>query len=163
MVHFYEEVVKIYFEILGYIVRTNIRFRTEKSHSDIDLVIYNPKTLDQAIISVKGWNRVFYAYFIHNAIRRKGILSFISKNGLEAAEKVLNTKEFRRILILQRLPKSKDAANKAINFLKNEKVEIILFNKILDVIINFVKLNPDYPESDILELIRLLKIHDRIK
>jgi len=162
-VHFHEEIVKTYFEIQGYFVRTNIRFKINKANSDIDLAIIHPKTNDKAIISVKGWNRVFYAYYIKNVTRRKGILRFISKEGIEKAEDVLDTNQFRRILVIQRLPKKKSARDEVIQFLKRQKIEIILFSTILEKLIKHVKLNPDYPESNILESIRLLKFHKLIK
>jgi hypothetical protein len=55
-----EDIVRRYFELGGYFVRTNLpyQFRTDKGSgwSDIDLCVIHPRTGDAAAAEVKGWH-----------------------------------------------------------------------------------------------------------
>jgi hypothetical protein len=54
-----EEIVRRYFELCGYFVRTNIpyQYRADKGMgwSDIDLCVLHARTGDAAAIDIKGW------------------------------------------------------------------------------------------------------------
>jgi hypothetical protein len=99
-----EELVRRYFELQGYFVRTNVRYelRTEKGmgYSDIDLCVLHPLSGDAAIVEVKGWHaeRVTPSY-----LRQwPRLFYFVRPEALAAATGLLGRDDFRRVLVVSR-------------------------------------------------------------
>ena len=75
-----EEIVRLYYEIKGYMVHQNLKYTIHKEkssgESDIDLAIYNPKTHVKAIVEVKGWHtetfsKVYFSLLLGLGIYRQ--------------------------------------------------------------------------------------------
>src|SRR5437870_3947876 len=86
-----EELVRRYYELQGYFVRTNVRYEFRSGngmgHSDLDLCVLHPITGDAAVVEVKGWHteRITASYL--RAWPR--LFFFVRKEALAAAKKLL--------------------------------------------------------------------------
>jgi hypothetical protein len=152
-----EELVRRYYEIQGYFVRTNVRyeFRAERGmgHSDIDLCVLHPLSGDAAIVEVKGWHteRISPSYL--RAWPR--LFYFVRPEALAAASELLGREDFRRVLVVSRLgERGRDAVTA---FARDKKVEIVEFPAILDYLIRHTPLNRA-AGSESEHVIRLMKV-----
>ncbi|MDD5473993.1 MAG: hypothetical protein PHU34_07570 [Candidatus Methanoperedens sp.] len=160
-----EEFVRIYFEMKGYLVHTNLKYTITKknipSESDIDMAIYNLKNDDKAIVEVKGWHseNCTLSYFEDYNDR---IYNFIRPEAIQEASKFFKTDKFRKILVISKLgPKRKDECKKIVNQMGID--ELIEFNEILKFVIDRVESNKHYRDSEFLQTIRLLKAYNYLK
>ncbi len=70
----------------------------------------------------------------------------------------------KKILVIPSLPSGEPHRSESISLLKEQGIDgIISFATILEGIINNVEINHSYQKSDLLQLIRILKIYDMIK
>ncbi len=176
-----ETVVRHFFELNGFFVRTNVKYRVSSERgsgdSDIDLVVYNlnPDKLNlpqsfvltveelpgirQAIIETKGWHTgnvtagvIKHTPRIFNFVRREAIAF--------TQEKVLHDADFRRILVVSRLSSTQSNRKAAVQLLKDGGIDhVIEFDTIVRFIVDQVEPNKNYPDSEILQTIRLLKVY----
>ena len=176
-----ETVVRHFFELNGFLVRTNIKywFSGEKGggESDIDLVVYNlnpdklkpPRRfvltleelpgLRQAIVETKGWHtESFTKGLVRNTPR---IFNFVRPEAIAAAaDTVFYDADFRRILVVSRLSPVPDNRKAAVQLLKDGGIDhVIEFSTIVRFIVSQVEPNKNYPDSEILQTIRLLKVY----
>src|SRR4051812_13831830 len=97
-----EELVRRYFELKGYLARSNVRYayRTEKGMgwSDVDLCVLHPRTGDAAAVEVKGWHteRLTSGYWKS----WPNLLHFTRPEATSAVEELLGRSDFRRILVV---------------------------------------------------------------
>ena len=180
-----ETVVRHFFEMNGFLVRTNVKYWVSGERgggdSDIDLVVYNlnPDKLNppqgfvlavddlagirQAIVETKGWHtESFTEGLIKNTPR---IFNFVRPEAIAAArDTVLYDADFRRILVVSRLSRTQDNRKAAIQLLKDGDIDhVIEFSTIVRFIVNQVEANKNYPDSEILQTIRLLKVYGNAK
>ncbi|MHA1338158.1 MAG: hypothetical protein ACTSPW_20885, partial [Promethearchaeota archaeon] len=114
-----EEIVAKYFELKGYLVRRNLYYEVNAKHSpgsDIDLIIYNPKSSDRAIVEVKGWHTEVFTLSYFKEIDR--IYNFLRPEAIKKAEEFFGTNKFRKILVVSELPKMKEKQNKIKEYVK---------------------------------------------
>ena len=176
-----ETVVRHFFELNGFLVRTNVKYwvRGERGggESDIDLVILNlnpdkrnpPQsfvlTLDEmpgirkAIVETKGWHTLTFSESLIS--RKPRILNFVRPEAIEAArDKVFLDANFLRILVVSTLPQTGETRQAAVQLLKAGGIDhVIEFETIVRFIVDQVKANKNYPDSEILQTIRLLKVY----
>jgi len=173
MTHFNEEIARLFFEIKGFLVRTNIPLPVGKGSpdSDIDLAVVNIRPagglprkvlldlegvthLRRAIVEVKGYHTERFSpsiFDVHKMFR------FASTNAHEVASGLFNGQAYRRVFVLSRLPVSADARNRTFDLVRKSGVDhIIEFQTVLDAIIEHVRPEPDY-DSAFLQSVRLLK------
>jgi len=101
-----EKIVQLYFELMGYMVTSNLKYMVKKKssgESDIDLAIFKANPLDRAIVEVKGWHTDSFtmSYFKKSknpTDYRNRLLNFVKPEALKEAEKFFQSKHFRRIL-----------------------------------------------------------------
>ncbi len=166
-----EEIVKIYFEEKGFLVRTNLHYTYNGGRSDIDLVIANMcqlqkrslpfvltnddiKDIDKAAIEVKGWHTETIAPTTNNFNR----LGFICrKEAVDAVQTILGTRDFKKILVIPAL--SLERESETIEILSEFGIDhIIEFKTIMDSLYASVNTRKNY-DSEILQTIRLMKIY----
>ena len=100
-----EELVRRYFELQGYFVRTNVKYeyRTPKGMgwSDIDLCVLHPITGDAAAVEVKGWHMeaITPSYF-HEL---SSMLFFTRTEARRAVTDLLGREDFRSVLVVSRI------------------------------------------------------------
>jgi hypothetical protein len=153
-----EELVRRYFELQGYFVRTNVRyeFRTDKGMgwSDVDLCVSHPVTGDRAAVEVKGWHteRISASYLRDFP----SLFHFIRPEAQSAVEEVLGTRDFRRVLVVGELgPRSRGAV---LEYAQDRSVEVLEFPEVLQLLIERTPTNRD-AGSEGEHVIRVLKIY----
>ena len=71
---------------------------------------------------------------------------------------------FKKILIIPNSPSGEPHRSESITLLKEQGIDgIISFATILESLIKSIEINHSYQKSDLLQLIRILKIYDMIK
>lgn len=153
-----EELVRRYYELHGYFVRSNVRYRfaTDKGAgwSDIDLCVLHPVTRDAAIVEVKGWHteRVSPSYL--RAWPR--LFHFVRSEATEAATKLFGHSDFRRVLVLSRL--GSKGRDEILAYAAERGVTILEFPEVLNYLIEATPTNLD-AGSETEHVIRMLKIY----
>lgn len=179
-----EWVVREYFEQLGYLVNQPAKHtatsRGKTAEEDVDLLVLNPTIKDQplpqgfvwtsadlycvsrAIVSVRGVHtgRLYAGTFEQTP----ELLRFVEPASLRYAGRVLGDGPIARILCLPRLPASGELKEKTIALLRGKGVSgVIGFQTILSELVAAVEENRNYEKSDLLQVIRLLKIYEFLK
>jgi hypothetical protein len=190
---FDENIVKEYFELNGFFVRQlrkyQVQSRKKRFDEEIDMLIYNPKAkaksslsgfqlfsqdihnIRQAIVVVKAWHSSKFT----PAMLRSGtkVFDFLKKEVLSKASDYFDVSEiesskdkqsFKKILVIPSLPSGDPHRSESIALLKEQGVDgIISFATILECLIRNVEVNNSYQKSDLLQLLRILKIYDMLK
>ncbi len=187
-----EIIVREFFELNGFLVRQLGKHETssKKKHWEetVDLIVENPdahqnepivgfqlfahglKSLQKALIVIRGWQspKANPATLKSNP----KTLAFIKKDagGKDEYYFDFDTNEtnelasFLKILVIPSLPKTEPHRQECIDILKQKGVDgIITVRTLLDNIIQKVEINRDYKKSEVLQLIKTLKIYDLIK
>jgi hypothetical protein len=100
-----EELVRRYFELKGYFVRTNVRYRYRADKgtgwSDIDLCVLHPRTGDAAAVEVKGWHTgpVTPSYLKE----WPSMFYFTRPEASRAVEALLGKSSYRRVLVMSKV------------------------------------------------------------
>ncbi len=169
-----------------------VRSRHKLAEEEIDLLVQNQKPqpteqrlafqlfasdlphLRRAIVAVKGWHtsRLSPAMLRSNS----QILAFLRKEVLDAGTGYFSGYEelaadgtggpegLMRVLVIPGLPSSDPQRSECIKQLQEHGVDAILtFPSILDNLIHHVESNLSYQKSDLLQLIRLLKVYDMVQ
>lgn len=173
------DVVKEYFETLGYLVCQPRKHaipavaRPKTGDEDLDLVVTNPsvaehklpdafvwdaadlQTVRAAVVGIHGWHTErIYA----SAEQAPELLRCLHPTALRFAGRLLGTTTFAKILCLPALPASGELRQKTIELLKSQGVDgVIPFRTILLELVRRVEVNRNYERSDLLQVIRLLK------
>jgi hypothetical protein len=175
-----EEIVRRFFELSGFLVRANVRYKVPKKgspDSDIDLLIYNPKQREHspprkvvleaedlngikcAAIEIKGWHENTFTI----GLIEGNDFNFAGEAATKAVQKAFGEGPFARILVvseLTKVPKNRDRVALA---LKTKGVDhVIEFPTILRHLANVVKPNENYRESEVLQVVRLLKRYNML-
>lgn len=190
---FDENIVREYFELNGFFVRQlrkyQVQSRKKRFDEEIDMLIYNPKAdknikpsgfqlfsndimhIQRAIVVVKAWHSSRFT----PAILRSGtkVFDFLKKDVLNKVNEYFDLEEmdlgkndvaFKKILVIPSLPSGEPHRSESITLLKEQGIDgIISFATILESLIKSIEFNHSYQKSDLLQLIRILKIYDMIK
>ena len=175
------ELVREFFEMNGFLVRV-VRKHTiasrEKEEAGVDLLILNSHpqqgkanfvltgesvgTIERAMVKVKGWHTGSFAPSL--LASSPDIFDLLEKRTVKTVKGLFGGKDFRKILVVSRLPATEALAKKSISILAQRGVDHLLeFTTVLQDIIGKVKTNKNYTESDILQLIRLLKCYSLLR
>jgi len=175
-----ETIVRHFFELNGFLVRTNVKYWVSGARgggdSDIDLVVYNLDpdrrhlsqdfvlTLDslqcvrRAVVETKGWHTMSFTEGLVKSTPR--IFNFVRPEAIEAAAEVFQDADFRRILAISKLSPIEDNRARTIELLKAGGIEhVIEFPTIFHYIAMRVEKNKNYPDSEIMQTMRLVKIY----
>ena len=190
---FDENIVREYFELNGFFVRQlrkyQVQSRKKRIDEEIDMLIYNPKasadeainnfqlfsqdvtSIRQAIIVVKPWHSSKFTPAILRSETK--VFDFLKKEVLNKASDYFNlneielTKEtqyFKKILVIPSLPSGEPHRSESITLLKEQGIDgIISFATILESLIRNIEVNQSYQKSDLLQLLRILKIYNMLK
>lgn len=174
-----EEIVKVYYEAQGYLVKTNHYYvkqkiskegkKTGQGASDIDLIIMHPQTKDRAIVSVKGWqNDVVLKSNINKKWKNKDKEKLkIDNQTLSAGKSFFGNDSFKTILIISCIEKENYQE------LKRDLEEFYNYDLILDfptILHDLIEGNKEknipefdehknYRDSEFLQTLRLLIKH----
>jgi hypothetical protein len=169
-----------------------VQSRKKRADEEIDLVVYNPNAvldgapagfqlfsadmvkIRRAIVVVKAWHTSRFTPAMLKSSSR--VFDFLKKDVLNKAETYFSFDEsevdpeevaagsFTKILVLPSLPTSDPQRSESIELLKAGGVDgIITFSTILENLLRNVEVNHSYQKSDLLQLMRILKIYDMVK
>ena len=169
-----------------------VQSRKKRADEEIDLVVYNPNApidgvpagfqlfsadmakIRRAIVVVKAWHTSRFTPAMLKSSSR--VFDFLKKEVLNKAEtyfsfdesevdtEVVGSGRFSKILVLPSLPTSDPQRSESIELLKERGVDgIITFSTILENLLRNVEVNHSYQKSDLLQLMRILKIYDMVK
>jgi hypothetical protein len=169
-----------------------VQSRKKRADEEIDLVVYNPNApvdgvpagfqlfsadmmkIRRAIVVVKAWHSSRFTPAMLKSSSR--VFDFLKKDVLNKAETYFSFEEsevdpeevdsgsFTKILVLPSLPTSDPQRTESIELLKERGVDgIITFSTILENLLRNVEVNHSYQKSDLLQLMRILKIYDMVK
>ena len=170
-----------------------IHSRKKRSDEEIDLIVLNPQPardtspasfqlfsadierIRRAVVVVKGWHTSRFSPSMLKSSSK--IFNFLKRDVLERAEAYFDFSEeddgveliqepasFLKILVLPSLPTNDPQRAESIEMLRKLGVDHILtFSTILENMIRRVEVNHSYQKSDLLQLMRILKIYDMVK
>ena len=169
-----------------------VQSRKKRADEEIDLVVYNPNApidgvpagfqlfsadmtkIRRAIVVVKAWHTSRFTPAMLKSSSR--VFDFLKKEVLNKAEtyfsfdegevdpEVVSSGGFTKILVLPSLPTSDPQRTESIELLKEQGVDgIITFSTILENLLRNVEVNHSYQKSDLLQMMRILKIYDMVK
>lgn len=167
-----------------------VQSRKKLPEEEIDLVVLNPKFaagtrepnfllfaselpyIHRAVVVVKAWHSI--SKFTPNTLRNSSeMLKFLEKNVLKVAEELFsgptesdeeNVSELHRILVLPGLPTNEPYRSDCIELLRERGVNgIISFRSMLLDILQKIEVNRNYPKSQFLQVLKILKHYDLIK
>lgn len=169
-----------------------VQSRKKRVDEEIDLVVYNPsasrddgpagfqlfsadmRKIRRAIVVVKAWHTSRFTPAMLKSSSR--VFDFLKKDVLNKAETyfsfgdiegdsdTVDPREFTKILVLPGLPTNDPQRTESIDLLKAQGIDgIITFSTILENLLRNVEVNHSYQKSDLLQLMRILKIYDMVK
>jgi hypothetical protein len=169
-----------------------VQSRKKRADEEIDLVVYNPNApidgvpagfqlfsadmakIRRAIVVVKAWHTSRFTPAMLKSSSR--VFDFLKKEVLNKAEtyfsfedsevdpEVVGKGGFTKILVLPSLPTSDPQRTESIELLKEQGVDgIITFSTILENLLRNIEVNHSYQKSDLLQMMRILKIYDMVK
>ncbi len=169
-----------------------VHSRRKRDEEEIDLLVQNPTwkpseqkpafqlfasdlpLIRRAIVAVMGW----HTSRLTPSMLKSGskIHDFLRKEVFDAANEFFSGYEdfpgegeagregVMRVLVLPSLPQSDLLRSESIKLLQEHGVDAILtFSSILENLLHKVETNLSYQKSDLLQMIRLLKIYDMVK
>lgn len=192
MAGFDENIVREYFELNGFLVRQlrkyRVQSRKKRSDEEFDLVVMNPdpreldqppgfqlfsndiRTIRRAVVVVKGWHTAkFSPAMLKSSTRifnflKKDILDQVGSYFAQEDELMEEIAPFTKIVVLPGLPSQELQRQESIELLRSQGVDAILtFRTILENIFRGIEPNQNYSKSDLLQLMRILKIYDMVK
>lgn len=179
-----ETIVREYFELHEFLVRQHRKYAGQnrrEEEDDIDFFVLNPKPaplvgtrpfvlssedlpfLDRAIVVVKGWHTETFstARLTHSP----EIFRFVEPRVFQQAARAFGKDGAPlKILVLPALPQEAQAREDSIALLRSKGVDAVIpFRTILTDLIANVEVNLNYNKSDLLQVLRILKIHELFK
>lgn len=154
MGEFNETLVRRYFELDGYLVRTNVRYPVPNGYSDVDLLGLNPRTGDAVAVEVKGWHQE--PLTMSTFASWPNLLNFANDAASAAIQSILGARPFRRILVVSRLGSGSGDGVRA--YLSEREIEVIDFPAVLNRLMADATTNKN-ADSDAAHLLRLLRIY----
>ena len=179
-----EWVAREYFEQQGYLVHQPRKYvgnlGQKTMAEEVDLVVCNPNVAEHSVPGHMVWATADLAHVARAVVGVCGahaermypgmfeqapeLLRFIEPASLRHASRLLGSPEIARILCVTRLPASGESRDKTIAVLKDRGIQgIIAFDTMFADLIEGVEKNRNYEKSDLLQIIRLLKIYNFIK
>jgi hypothetical protein len=178
------QVVREFLEANDYTVITNRKFQLQKAeppgrHS-IDLLGRNmncvtPESpvpmrlqadhirhIPNVIVDVKGWHSHRFSPSLLSSM--KELFYFVSPPALEFAREVFGGAPFKSILVISEAPATEEIWLSMEEILREKGIDHVLeFPTILTHLISHVEVSANYTESDILQILRLLKRYGLVK
>jgi|TARA_B110000977_G_scaffold73428_1_gene99405 hypothetical protein len=192
MASFDEDIVREYFELNGFFARQlrkhSVHSRKKATEETVDLLVHNPSApsdapepnfqlfssdmvaIRQAIVVVHGWQQTRVTPAILKSPAR--LLEFLKKGVLSQADVLFEVEEglledvaaYRKILVLPGLPTAEPQRNECLELFKAQGVDgVIAFSTILEDLLRHVEVNHSYHKSELLQLVRVLKVYDMVQ
>ncbi len=180
-----EWIVREYLESLGFLVlqprKYQVIARAKRPEEEMDLLAYNPhpepapaaassllwsadnlKSVRAALVGVRGWHtdRITPA----NLELSPELVSIAAPEVVRAAEERLGVERVMRVLCVPALAASRELRDETLEALRAAGIDgVLTFRTLLLELAAFVDVNRHYEQSDLLQIVRLLKIYDVLK
>lgn len=168
-----------------------VQAQKKRLEEEIALTVYNPNApmeqapagfqlfsadmlkIRRAVVVVKAWHTSRFTPAMLKSSSR--IFDYLKKDVLNKADGYFSFDEapfdedseerlFKKILVLPGIPTSDPQRSEAIHLLQEIGMDgIITFSTILENLLRHVEVNHSYQKSDLLQLMRVLKIFDMVK
>lgn len=177
-------VVREFLEASNFTVITNRKFQIQKAEPtgrySIDLLGRNlsctaaenelpmrlqadhMRHIPNVIVDVKGWHSHKFSPSIVGSMRE--LYHFVSPPAIEFARSVFGDAPFKSILVISEAPAAEPARAEMEAILRENGIDHVLeFPTILSYLISHVEVSVNYVESEILQLLRLLKRYGLVR
>ena len=179
-----EAIVREYFELHEFLVRQHRKYISQthrKEDDDIDFFVLNPQPrhssaplpfvlgssdlpqIERAIVVVKGWHtEIFSPSVLAHAPK---IFRFVEPRAFQQAARAFGTSGTPlKILVVPALPQSAPARDESITVLRSKGLDAVIpFRTMLVDLVTQTQVNRNYQQSDLLQIIRILKNYDFMK
>jgi hypothetical protein len=178
-----ETIVREFFELHGFFVRQQRKHtQREKMPDDaVDFFVVNPNpqprppplpfvldsnsipALARAVVVVKGWHTESFSPGVLS--RAPEILRFVEPRTFQRAAKAFGPDGVpAKILVVPELPQDPAVREQSVTLLRGRGVDAVIpFRVMLTDLIGQVEVNRNYDKSDLLQILRILKIHGYFK
>lgn len=114
------------------------------------------EAVQNAVVNIKPWHsQTFYPSLIKSA--GDDIFSFLRREEIKKSEKILGHPGFKKFLVISKLPRNKSTREKSEELLKEEGIDMVFqFSDIIDFLVKNLKRAKQYPDHDVLHLLRVL-------
>ena len=192
MASFDENIVREYFELNGFFARQLrkhvVRARKKAVEETVELLVYHPSapstgpepnfqlfssdmlSIRRAMVVVHGWQHTRVTPAILKSSAR--LLDFLKKEVLSQADslfvveadELVEAESYRKVLVLPGLPTAEPQRSECIALFKDQGIDgVIAFSTILEDILRHVEVNHSYQKSELLQLVRVLKVYDMVQ
>ncbi|HTI72179.1 MAG TPA: hypothetical protein VMF06_19540 [Candidatus Limnocylindria bacterium] len=171
-----ENIVREFFEQQGCFVRQQRKF-VGKEDDEIDFLVINPRfqaspeplpfeldttdveRLDRAVVSVRGWHTETFTPGLLAATPE--LFRFVEADALRQAGQLFGEGNAPlRIMAVPGLPPDRDSREQSTALLRSRGIDAVLpFRVMLGALLNGVETNRNYQKSDLLQILRLLKLY----
>ena len=167
---FDENIVREYFELNGFFVRQvpkySIQSRKKSFNEVVALLINKPDVIkEQTITNFQLFSADMESIQKAVVVVRSWYLSEFSKESFENDkiwESISNS--YSNIIVLPGLPSNDPHRSESIKILKANGIDgIITYSTVLESLLRQVQANIIYQKSDLLQLMRILKIYNMVK
>jgi hypothetical protein len=178
-----ETIVREYFELNGFFVQQQRKYvpHTRDPDEAADFFVVNPepqptstplpfvlssenvRTVARAVVAVKGWHTETFTPGV--LTRKPEALRFVEGKVIRKAALAFGGDVVpAKILVVPELPQDPAVREQSIALLRKNGVDaVISFRVMLNDLIRLVEINRNYQKSDLLQIIRILKIHGYFK
>lgn len=179
-----ENIVREFFETLGFLVQQPFKYqvgaRRKRSEEEIDLLVINPKIarnklpdtrvwgpgelkdISRAVVSVRPWHTERFSPSVLE--KSPEVVRFTRPGAMRSAVAVLGNHPIAKILCVSALPASRDLRERALDILAEHEVDGVLqFRTMLLTLTADVDTKKSYDQSDLLQVLRILKNYDLLK
>jgi hypothetical protein len=178
-----ETIVREYFELLGFFVQQQRKYvpATRGMDEAVDFFVINPepqpasaarpfvftsedvRSLARAVVVVKGWHTESFSPGV--LTHAPEILRFVEPKVFKKAAKVFGSDGVpSKILVVPEFPQDPVMREQSTGLLRDRGVDAVIpFRVILTDLIGQVEVNRNYQKSDLLQILRILKIHGYFK
>ena len=178
-----ETIVREYFELHGFFVRQQRKYvpHTKSIDEAVDFFVINPKpqpaegelpfvlssehvrSLTRAVVAVRGWHTESFTPGVLS--HAPEILRFVEPKVFQKAAKAFGEEDApAKVLVVPELPQDPVVREQSIALLRGRGVDAAIpFQVMLTDLIGQVEVNRNYQKSDLLQVIRILKIYGYFK
>jgi hypothetical protein len=178
-----ETIVREYFELHGFFVRQQRKYvpHTKSIDEAVDFFVINPKpqpaneplpfvlssehvrSLTRAVVAVRGWHTESFTPGVLS--HAPEILRFVEPTVFQKAAKAFGAEDApAKVLVVPELPQDPAVREQSIALLRGRGVDAAIpFQVMLTDLIGQVEVNRNYQKSDLLQVIRILKIYGYFK
>jgi hypothetical protein len=178
-----ETIVREFFELHGFFVKQQRKYARREKESDqaVDFFVINPnpqptptklpfvldstsvRALARAVVAVKGWHTESFSPGVLS--HAPEILRFVEPRTFQKAARAFGPDGVpAKILVVPELPQDPPVREQSITLLRGRGVDAVIpFCVMLTDLIGQVEVNRNYDKSDLLQILRILKIYGYFK